>query len=363
MIPTPPETASPEEVETPPAASTPPPQRSLTAKAGGAFGGVLYPFFFPGTSDGNEQPRKNRGSDPPTPVSNDVPGSIPVPQRGSFFRSNARSPRQHRGKSDASVPTLGSIPGPSTSSGTGSFGRLNLPGKSKKPGSTFVPTPGTINKITVTFALRGKPKARLTSSIPQDRWRREDHKMPVPSIKFHKKTDLYSSGKRFTMPEALRVQYITHIHVYAELLFRIGLVAARAEVLDITGCPPLESELNSLERDHLIIRSVCRDCGELHDDLREMRDICPTHFIRRPECTFCRLPVRGLSRTCLKCKHTTHLKCWDQHQRSSDQTKSITCASGCGCECPTNASFNALGAPVQPTQKPASPVAFRQWAL
>lgn len=258
---TPPETASPDEVETPPAAETPPPQRSLTAKAG-AFGGVLYPFFFTSTSEGSEPSRKSRGSDPPTPVVNDVPGSIPVPQRGSFFRSNPRSPRQHRGKSDASVPNLGSIPTVSTSGGTSSFGRLGLSVKSKKPASTFIPTPGTAHKTTITFALLGQPKGYLTSSIPQERWRR-DGKLPVPSAKFYESAEHPSTGMRSAMPEFMRARYITHVHVYGELLFRAGLLETRTEVLDIANYPPLDFQISDMDRDHLSKRKSPYDTASI----------------------------------------------------------------------------------------------------
>ena len=53
------------------------------------------------------------------------------------------------------------------------------------------------------------------------------------------------------MPESVRAQYITHVHVYGELLFRAGLLEARAEVLDITNCPPLDFQISEIDKDHL----------------------------------------------------------------------------------------------------------------
>jgi len=307
VSPSSPPPASPE-VETPPAASTPPPQKSLAAKAGASFGGVLYPFFFAGTSEGSEPSRKSRGSDPPTPTPNEVPGSIPVPRRGSFFRHNPRSPRPHRGKSDASAPASGSMHTASSSTGTSSFGRLGLPGKGKKVGSASTPTPGASHKVTITFALLGQPKAYVTSAIPQERYRREG-KPPVPSAKYYRTEERHASKKRSTMPEAIRARYITHVHVYAELLFWTGLLDARSEVLAITNQAPLDSQLSSIDRDHLsehnplvrmtiliwrlAIWRLCGDCGEQHEDISGSAVGCPKRSLPRPSCAYCRLPVRG----------------------------------------------------------------------
>lgn len=62
-----------------------------------------------------------------------------------------------------------------------------------------------------------------------------------------------------------------------------------------------------------------------------------------PECSVCRLPVKGefiifiwftafqqslgLSRTCSRCLHATHMSCWDA-------SKVPACGTGCGCVCP-----------------------------
>lgn len=170
-----------------PPASTPP-QHSLSgtlaSKAGGAFSSVLYPLFFTGTSEGSDNSHKNRGSDPPTPSSIERPDPIPIPSRGGFLRSNLRSPRPRRGKNDTSAPTptpAGSGPSSSGAVFGGSLGRLSAPSRTtRKPPSLFVPTPGTAQKVTITFALVGQPKAHLTSSVPQERWKREG-RPPVPN--------------------------------------------------------------------------------------------------------------------------------------------------------------------------------------
>jgi hypothetical protein len=180
---------TPPEIETPPVASTPP-QHSFSGtiafKAGGAFSSVLYPLFFAGTSEGSESSQRHRGSDPPTPSSYEHPEPIPIPQRSSFLRSAARSPRKRRGKSDASVPTStpsGSGPSNSGPPVGGSLGRLGVASKPvRKSPSAFVPTAGSVQKPTITFALVGQPKVHLTSSIPQERWKREG-KLPVSIFK------------------------------------------------------------------------------------------------------------------------------------------------------------------------------------
>lgn len=50
------------------------------------------------------------------------------------------------------------------------------------------------------------------------------------------------------------LQYITHVRVYAELLYRAGLLTARAEVLHLlptTENCPAEDDLNELDKQHL----------------------------------------------------------------------------------------------------------------
>ncbi|KAG8836183.1 hypothetical protein FRC17_009526 [Serendipita sp. 399] len=249
VSPTTPRADSPKE-EPAPAVSTPPASNAfgnITSKAGGAFTNVLYPLFFTGTSEGSEQSHRSRGSDPPTPATSEVPGSIPVPQRGMISKSNARSPRQRRGKSDATAPSLGSVSASGSGGGTSSLGRLGIISR-KKPPSVFVPTPGTVHRMTITFALVGAPPRHVTSSIPQDRWRREG-KVPVPSATLRLADGL--TAKRPVLPDALRSQYIAHIRFYAELLYRSGLVEARNEVLLITRQNPLEILVSTLNSDHL----------------------------------------------------------------------------------------------------------------
>jgi hypothetical protein len=53
------------------------------------------------------------------------------------------------------------------------------------------------------------------------------------------------------MPEVVRAQYTTHVHVYAELLFRAGLLEARSEVLAVTNQEPLDFQICDVDRDHL----------------------------------------------------------------------------------------------------------------
>jgi serine/threonine protein kinase len=96
----------------------------------------------------------------------------------------------------------------------------------------------------------------------------------------------------------------------------------------------------------------------------------PIHETSPVECLFVQQQSLHLcihhSRTYLKCKHTTHLKCWDQHishLNRTDKTKPHTCASGCGRECPENASFDVSGVLDHPAQKPPSPVGYHQHAL
>ncbi|CAG7851808.1 Uncharacterized RWD, RING finger and WD repeat-containing protein C11E3.05 [Serendipita indica DSM 11827] len=236
--PSPATTRSPSPETTAAPAVTPPPNNSLgtIASKAGAISSVLLPLFFTGTSEGSDYSHKSRGSDPPTPVSSDVPGSIPEEER----------------KSDASLPVnLGSGSGGASggSGGTGSLGRLAVGAKPKRAASTFVPTPGTVQKTTITFALVGTPKRHVTSAIPQDRWRREG-KIPVPIARPYLLPP--QPGQRKGLSDAARTRYIFHIRFYAELLFRAGLLEARNEVLIITNRAPLEI----LAADRLCARDV-----------------------------------------------------------------------------------------------------------
>lgn len=352
--PSPATTRSPSPETTAAPAVTPPPNNSLgtIASKAGAISSVLLPLFFTGTSEGSDYSHKSRGSDPPTPVSSDVPGSIPVPQKGSLLRGSARSPRKRRGKSDASLPVnLGSGSGGASggSGGTGSLGRLAVGAKPKRAASTFVPTPGTVQKTTITFALVGTPKRHVTSAIPQDRWRREG-KIPVPIARPYLLPP--QPGQRKGLSDAARTRYIFHIRFYAELLFRAGLLEARNEVLIITNRAPLEILAADVENKRLVIETVCPRCSTTlsgKEDEQAGGADCPRcrggQATKKliPNCTFCRLPVRGLSRTCLRCCHVTHVKCWDQRPKD-------VCLTGCGCKCPRNVSFNVstIGDGAQP---------------
>jgi hypothetical protein len=53
------------------------------------------------------------------------------------------------------------------------------------------------------------------------------------------------------MTEAMRSQLAAHIRFYGELLYRSCLLEARLEVLAVTNEPPLELQINVLDRYHL----------------------------------------------------------------------------------------------------------------
>lgn len=53
------------------------------------------------------------------------------------------------------------------------------------------------------------------------------------------------------MTDSMRSQLAAHIRFYGELLYRSGLLEARLEVLAVTNEPPLELQINVLDRNHL----------------------------------------------------------------------------------------------------------------
>ncbi len=123
----PPREPSPQPTVTPPAPTpTADPSRSSPATSplglkAGSWSRLLYPtLLISGVSEGSSNGSyKGRGSDPPTPVSSadGVPGSIPVPGSGRSPKTNPRSPRSRKLRSELSM-TVAYGPGSVGSGGT-----------------------------------------------------------------------------------------------------------------------------------------------------------------------------------------------------------------------------------------------------
>lgn len=175
----PPREPSPQPAPTPPMVTlAPEPGRSSPVASPsvrtGSWQSLLYPrLLISGVSDNSSGSYRGRGSDPPTPASESVPGSIPVPGNGRLTRINPRSPRNRRLRSELSMTAF-----PSGSAGSGhasSLSNSNSPrllttGRTRQPSSS---TPTQNHRVTITFAAVGLPKRYLTSALPQDRWRRD----------------------------------------------------------------------------------------------------------------------------------------------------------------------------------------------
>jgi len=177
--------------------------------------------------------------------------------------------------------------------------------------------------------------SRSTSSIPSvGRIRRPTFSQVVnPRLSPMKKNLVFkvenetspSTSLMFT-PEIL-TQLLCHILLYAETLFRWGLLQKRAELISSIGHEP--SMMRGLVKQKELaydLRRPCVSCGL--DNPHNFRGHCPHCDSRttKPCCSICRLPVKGLSFDCLKCCHLVHIAC-------RAKQRFTTCPAGCGCVC------------------------------
>ncbi|KIJ64123.1 hypothetical protein HYDPIDRAFT_112664 [Hydnomerulius pinastri MD-312] len=137
-----------------------------------------------------------------------------------------------------------------------------------------------------------------------------------------------SDGKEAARPKleaGQLAQFACHILAYADVLFSWQLLNKRLELLNavktstFVRTPPQKMDMS------FDIQPACGRCGRGQSSDDESCSMCgnrPT----RPSCSICRLPVKGLSRSCGECMHITHLKCWRDN-------KSDICGTGCGCRC------------------------------
>ncbi|KAH7890370.1 hypothetical protein F5I97DRAFT_1798915 [Phlebopus sp. FC_14] len=134
--------------------------------------------------------------------------------------------------------------------------------------------------------------------------------------------------RRSTLQSAQLVQFACHILAYADVLFRWQLLRKRLELLNAVrtssfiDTPPQGSRVTEKDEDIQPVRKAC-GCGHSLDG-----EICPSCGNRPsgPSCSICRLPVKGLSRSCGQCFHISHLQCWQG-------AMSEFCGTGCGCRC------------------------------
>ena len=151
-----------------------------------------------------------------------------------------------------------------------------------------------------------------------------------------------------------------HILVYAEVLFRWQMFATRIELLKAVDKPDIKMKKDEQQHRVGVLRICVRpDCRAPLDAHAHTCSTCGTPA-QRPECTVCRLPVKGeltllrvhassghqlivllvlllgslgLSRSCLRCYHVTHVSCWNN-------LSIPICPTGCGCYCTASTDGN-----------------------
>ncbi|TFK38773.1 hypothetical protein BDQ12DRAFT_630610 [Crucibulum laeve] len=120
-------------------------------------------------------------------------------------------------------------------------------------------------------------------------------------------------------------QFVAHVYIYAELLFQWELYHKRLELLkSVNG---QEATRDKTEPHSIGLMRICKQPG-CNSVISQKADACPEchHPAYKANCTICRLPVKGLSRSCLSCYHVTHISCWNALDVP-------ICPTGCGCFC------------------------------
>ncbi|KAJ7148202.1 hypothetical protein C8R46DRAFT_1167201 [Mycena filopes] len=136
--------------------------------------------------------------------------------------------------------------------------------------------------------------------------------------------DLPIRDKTATFPPEQMVEFGNHIYIYADVLFSWQLFHKRLELLKSVN--HTDTVLDGAEHAIGMIRTCTgAGCGEPVEVGKTACRNC-SRPCSMPQCTVCRLPVKGLSRSCLRCFHVTHISCW----RRLDVP---LCPSGCGCMC------------------------------
>ncbi|KAI9464767.1 hypothetical protein F5148DRAFT_1276407 [Russula earlei] len=123
-------------------------------------------------------------------------------------------------------------------------------------------------------------------------------------------------------------QLVLHVLAYAEVLFRWRLLHKRIELLKAVDQFLRLSADSPFTFGHseLGISILCIRCGQpTASCIQSACTACGTR-LEMPQCSICRLPVKGLSFHCLSCHHVSHLSCWRSRQ-------SAACTTGCSCHC------------------------------
>ncbi|KZT12899.1 uncharacterized protein LAESUDRAFT_719207 [Laetiporus sulphureus 93-53] len=174
----------------------------------------------------------------------------------------------------------------------------------------------------VTFSSAGHTRHRTFSQIISARPSHNDRKRLIVKLSSLRPYSLV------TLQQGLCNQLLCHIFSYAQMLLAWNLPSKRTELLKA-----VENDIHSTAMDASIMESlVAPDClGVVRickHGISDPEQSCPGCGGRATaiRCSVCRLPVKGLSYSCLSCMHVSHVSCWEG-------IRGRFCATGCGCQC------------------------------
>ncbi|OAX43953.1 hypothetical protein K503DRAFT_730449 [Rhizopogon vinicolor AM-OR11-026] len=225
------------------------------------------------------------------------------------------------------LPTRTPMPVPSPLPGSESTGpvvlRLDSPRRNKGSASSMSPVSKSWSDSPV-LATLAKPIAPFSSTV---HGRRPTFSQVINPKQVVQEKRLVVDEKDIkeeptTFDQQILAQYKCHVLAYAEMLFRWQLLNKRLELLKSAKITTFHAN----NRDAVF--DVQHACGKGNRTLDPHTGSCQHCGLRtlKPRCSLCRLPVKGLSRTCGNCLHVTHLRCWQG-------AGSDLCGSGCGCRC------------------------------
>ncbi|KAF7373833.1 WD-REPEATS-REGION domain-containing protein [Mycena sanguinolenta] len=211
-----------------------------------------------------------------------------------------------------------------------------LPSPSSVSKSWNEATSPAVKQVAVSFSSAGhrRPVSSRTSTQKE-----AIHEARVTLL------DVPAPDKSDAFPAERMTDFVKHISIYADVLFSWQLFHKRLELLKSVN--HIDTLSDSAQHEIGMIRS-CTTCGEVVEQGKNSCRNC-SRPCSTPHCTVCRLPVKGLSRSCLRCFHVTHISCW----RRLDVP---ICPSGCGCLCDNiGFSHGTLFAGLAPSSAQATP--------
>ncbi|KAJ7473277.1 hypothetical protein FB451DRAFT_290628 [Mycena latifolia] len=245
-------------------------------------------------------------AEPPAPIG----AAIPVPKGDRIFRGPDSPLPRRRGYWRES-----GLPSPSTVS------------------KSWNDSPMPVVKHAVSFSSAGHRRAAFSRFNTPNNAIHEARMVVFDSPVERDKSEAFP-------PERI-AEFLNHVLIYADVLFSWELYHKRLELLKSVSHH--DAVADGAQHGIGLMRS-CAKCGDIVEEGKNACGKC-SRPSGMPQCTVCRLPVKGLSRSCLRCFHVTHISCWKRLDVP-------ICPSGCGCLC-DNRGF-AHGAPFAsfPTSTP-----------